>query len=348
MAPQSRLNHAVHPAGKAIAHVAVGVDAIRAIRTHLMNLAYALAERAQADAYLVLVDPSVTYHRLQDEWDHARGVLRPEIIERLTVCVMDDEFGLRALPRDPAPDVRPWLFELAEREKAGAAARGKSGADFEFIVVKLLLHQWLVHRRPVTLTRLARAAGCSYPTVARILKGMGGVIERHSDRSASLRYLPRQQLEAFVARSVKARSTMRFVDRSGRPRAPESHLRRLETLRAELPELAIGGVLGARHYCPQLDIVGAPRLDLSIHAPKSPPDISFVKRIDPALALEEDPRHPPSLVIHVVRHAEALFTPRDAGLAWADPVECFLDLREAGLEAQATEFLDYLKETRST
>jgi hypothetical protein len=40
------------------------------------------------------------------------------------------------------------------------------------------------------------------------------------------------------------------------------------------------------------------------------------------------------------------FTPRDGGLAWADPVECLLDLHEARLEMQASQFLEALQRNR--
>jgi hypothetical protein len=37
---------------------------------------------------------------------------------------------------------------------------------------------------------------------------------------------------------------------------------------------------------------------------------------------------------------------RDGGLAWADPVECLLDLHDARLEMQAKQLLDSLKAKR--
>jgi hypothetical protein len=48
-------------------------------------------------------------------------------------------------------------------------------------------------------------------------------------------------------------------------------------------------------------------------------------------------------VVHVLRGQSDFFQPRKAGLAWADPVECLLDLHESRLEPQAEEFLEALR-----
>jgi hypothetical protein len=49
-----------------------------------------------------------------------------------------------------------------------------------------------------------------------------------------------------------------------RPRSPEVLLQRLSELNRS--DIAVGGVLGARHYFPGLDLVGTPRLDLVVHS----------------------------------------------------------------------------------
>jgi hypothetical protein len=133
---------------------------------------------------------------------------------------------------------------------------------------------------------------------------------------------------------------MRFADRSGQPESPAALLRRLGKVAPE--GVAVGGVAGARHYHPGLDLVGLPRVDLSVHAPTRDVEIAFVARLDPALKQVEDPADPARLVLHFVRHANALFTPSPGGLPWSDIVECLLDLNEAGLQPQAFEFLDAL------
>ena len=108
----------------------------------------------------------------------------------------------------------------------------------------------------------------------------------------------------------------------------------------ERPNIAVGGVFGAKHYHPSLDLVGSPRLDLTIHSTGSRADLGFVERLDPALRKVEDPSEPANLVIHFLRRHDSLFDKGSDGLNWADPVECLLDLHEARLEPQALEFLN--------
>jgi hypothetical protein len=111
------------------------------------------------------------------------------------------------------------------------------------------------------------------------------------------------------------------------------------TVKLNSPGLAIGGVLGAKHYFPDLDLVGTPRLDLSLHGPGKHMNLQFVERLDPALKRVADPLVPANVVVHAVSHADPSFAPRDGGLAWADPVECLFDLHEARLDAQASQLL---------
>jgi hypothetical protein len=330
---------AIHPSGKAIAEIKFSADALRTVRTGLVSLSYALSEHPEAFGYLVLIDPTITESRLREEWNRAQAVLKPDLLARLTVCLSVDG-GIRGVPRNPPPDMQEWLLQVAESEATRAPARS-GRIDFKFVVLKLLLHQWLTKREPVTTAWLARTAGCSYPTVARVLKGLGSIIVRESDRRLSLRFFPRDELARLVATAERARSTIRLVDQSGQPRSPESHLRRLERVRPA--GVAIGGVLGAKHYVPGLDLAGTPRLDISVHTRDGPLVIDFVRSLDPALKPEADPLKPINVVVHAVRHADSLFSPRAGGLAWADPVECLLDLYEARLQAQAGQFLNELE-----
>ncbi len=228
-----------------------------------------------------------------------------------------------------------------------AAERGRTGGnrtDYGFVILKLLIHRWLTSGGAVTADWLAKTGGCSYPAVARALRPLGGLVERTSNRRIVLRWFPKDEFARLVAVSDRARSTVRFADPSGQPRSIEAHIRRLEEIAP--PGLAIGGVLGALHSFPALNIVGSPRLDLSVHCPGKHLNLDFIKALDPALKPVTDPLQPATLVIHAVRHADPLFVPRQEGLAWADPVECLLDLHEARLDMQASQFLDHLQSIR--
>lgn len=328
--------------GNALIEVKFGVDSLRTIRTSLMQVAYRLNENPVCEGYVVLVDSPITIERLRDEWERAATILRDDVLRRLTIC-LQHEGRLTGIPRDPDIETQRILAEVVEVERSKMST---ARTDYSFVVLKLLLHHWLTSDEPVTSEWLARTAGCSYPAVARALRPLGSLLERHSDRRVSLRWFPKEEFARLLAVADRARSTVRFADQSGQPRSAESHLRRLEKLNP--PGLAIGGVLGAKHYYPDLDLVGTPRLDLSLHSPGQRMNLDFVEKIDPALKRVEDPLAPANVVVHAVRHADAQFIPRDGGLAWADPVECLFDLHEARLEMQATQFLEALQHMRPT
>jgi len=326
--------------GNAVVEVRFGVDAVRTLRTSLMQVAYTVSEEPALHGYVVLADSSIAMERVREEWQRASSVLRPEVLQRLTIC-MASEHGMLGIPSEPDSKTQEMLASVIESQ------RGKAGGkrtDYSFIILKLLIHQWFTSGEPVTAEWLARTAGCHYPAVARALRPLGSLVERTSDRRVLLRWFPEDEFDRMIAISDSARSTVRFADHSGQPRSIESHLKRLEKL--ALLGLAIGGVLGAKHHLPDLDLVGSPRLDLSLHCPGKHMNLDFMKALDPALKPVTDPLQPATVVIHAVRHADPLFAPREGGLAWADPVECLLDLHEAKLDMQAGQFRDYLESIR--
>jgi hypothetical protein len=319
-----------------------GVTGVRGVREGLLQLAYRVSEKQTASGLLVLLDSGVTFERLRAEWTRGTSILRPDLSKRLSLCVAaGDRFV--GFPDEIDAKVQRRIAKYVEPIASAGSFRTSHG-DGAFIVLKVLIHQWLTSGEAVTTNWLAETAGFSYPTVANALGGLGSLIERESNRRVRLRWFPREQFARLAAVSDRVRGTARFADLSAQPRPPEAHLRRLEKLRP--PNIAIGGVLGAKHYHSHLDIVGVPRLDLSYHNPDNRFDVSFIENLDPALKRTEDPLQPATVVVHHVRHAKSLFSPRERGLMWADQVECLLDLHEAHLDAQATEFLKVLERDR--
>jgi hypothetical protein len=323
--------------GDALIEVKFGVDALRSLRTSLMQVAFPVGENPGTHGYVVLVDSPITADRLRLEWERTAAILRSDVLSRLTIC-LQSEGRMVGIPQDPDAETQQMLSKVVESERG---RMNTARTDYSFVVQKLLLLRWLTSGEPVTSEWLARKAGCSYPAVARALNSLGSLLKRQSDRRVTLRWFPKDEFARLLAVADRARSTTRFADNSGQPRSVESHLRRLEKLNP--PGLAVGGVLGAKHYYPDLDLVGAPRLDLSLHSPGKRMNLDFIEQLDPALKRVEDPLAPANVVVHAVRHADAQFMPRGRGLAWADPVECLFDLHEARLEMQAAQFLSYLQ-----
>ena len=323
--------------GNSLIVVKRGVDSLRAVRTSLMQVAYSVSESPEFEGVLVLVNSPITVERLREEWEQLSGVLRKIILNRLTICLHANGRFI-GIPRDPTAEMQQKLAAVIEAEPGNARA---ARTDYAFIILKLLIGCWLKSGKPVTSEWLARTAGCSYPSVARALRPLGSLLERQSDRRVALRWFPREEFVRMLAGSARARSTARFADQSGPPRSLEAHIHRLEKLKPA--GLAIGGVLGAKHYCRDLDLVGSPRLDLSLHCSSHRMNLDFIEKLDPALKRVEDPLAPSTVIVHAVRHADPLFVPRRAGLAWADPVECLFDLHEAHLDVQAAQFLEHLQ-----
>ena len=326
-----------------LVEVKFGVTAMRSIREAIVQLAYAMAERPDRHALLILPDVSITRERLDQEWRRAASVLKPGLARRLTLCVPNGT-GFVGIPHDldtAAQRVVRKALQL-RRPQDSHAIRG----DASFAVIKILLNHWATNGEPITTDWLAKAAGFSYPTVAGVLDKLGSLIKRESDRRLRLRWFSADTYLQLLAASARARSTERFIDRSGQSPSPEALLRRLEKLAP--PNLAVGGALGARHYAPDLDLVGLPRLDLSQHRPGQQLDLDFIQALDPALERAEDSLAPATVVVHAVRHADSLFTPRKGGLMWADPIECLLDLREANLRQQASQLFFAIEKKRES
>ena len=328
--------------GHRLIEVKAGVTAVRNLRASIIQLAYATAARPGYEGILLLPDAVVTRERLEREWQLAASVFRPGVLERLSLCI-GDRAPFAGIPRDPDPETESVLKEVLARGWMTVGTRRTRG-DAQFVVLKVLLHHWLTNGEAVTTEWLMRTSGYSYPTTAGVLERLGSLIERQTDRRLRVRWFSREEFARLLSFSDSARATARFVDRSGQPRSPEMHIRRLEKLAPR--GVGIGGVLGARHYLTDLDMAGLPRLDLSLHSRTRHLDLGFVHDLDPALERVDDPLEPATVVVHAVRHADPLFENREEGLHWADPVECLLDLHEAHLDLQASQFLEALQERR--
>jgi hypothetical protein len=317
-------------------------SSMRSIREGLMQLAYALKERENATGYLVLSDSRVTKQSIEGEWKRALAVLNADIGKRIVISLEKDG-ELQGVTRSLDPETQTVIMDAIQKERASSGPL-LNRSDAAFVVTKVLINQWLVSGEAVTTAWLTETCGYSYPTVARVIQGLGSLIERLPNRKVRLRYFPDEEYLRMIANSGRARATARYVDASGDQRSPERHLHRLERL--DPKGVAIGGVYGARHYFADLDIVGAPRLDISFHARDLGADIDFISTLDPALVRIKDARGPASVVVHQMYQANPLFAKREGGLAWADPVECLLDLHDARLELQAKQLLDFLRATR--
>lgn len=317
-----------------IVEIKRGATSARVIRDGLTQLAYYLADRPDHRAILVLVSPRVSDARTQDELEQFRSILSRPLrnrIEALTVDERGDQSFRRVLPPEVVATI---ALESTAGEKLGRP-------DFSFEILKLLVRSWLHREGPVPMKTLAALAGCSHPTVARAVRELGRDIRRSSSRAVELARFPRQAWSRALVRADRSRHTVRFADRSGRARTPQALLRRLKKL--DQHGVGVAGTMGSRYWYPELNLLGDPRLDLSIHCASDRMDLDFVSKIDPGLVRLESESEVPSLVVHAVRRAAPLFREAKGGLPWADPVECLLDLEDLRLSKQVRGFIDALR-----
>ncbi len=319
--------------GDVLIEVKQGSQAAGWMRGAMLQLAAAIANEPELRALLVLVEPKMSEGRLGDEMDAMRRAIRPEIASRLFVTSIRDGM-LAPLPLGLGVGIEEFVRAVALHEVS--PPRTRSGGSW-FTVLQVLVHQWLVGSEPTPIAMLMSTTGLSHPSISQALARLAHVVRRSSDRSVELVGFPHQEWSQLVASSESVRGTLRFADRSGKPRSVDALVRKLTSLGRE--DIAVGGILGATHHVPDLDIVGTPQLVLSIHVPRGVPDTGFVSRLDPALELTTRRDEAAALVIHVVRRARALFEHEGPGRSWADPSECLLDLQEARLQAQAQQFL---------
>lgn len=330
--------------GETAIEVKGDVQGSRSLYAAVMQLALYLERNGKVRrACLVLIQDRMSLQRIKDEWHAMKQVLRSETAGNLGIVVLahdtswiePEEKSFRKIADD---------FEIALRRQKnlqGQTLPQPAGQKL-YEVFKVLLSRWLQLRPPIAIGELAQTAGCSYPTVQKALDKLRNVLQFSSNRSVELKAFPHDTWRELVALSGTLRNSLRFEDQSGDPPMPLSLLKRLEQLKTS--NLALGGALAARHWHPDFDLHGTPRLDLVYHAPNGRIDLDFVRQLDPALTEVTDPAAPAALVIHPLIRASSLFSERDGkSVMWSDPVETALDLCDLSLTAQANQLLTYLR-----
>ncbi len=319
----------------------VRVRAVRALRSGLLELTYKLSECPGCGGFLALVDCRLSQERVEREVEQARRVLRPDLLNRLQVLFLSAEQdigeGLRSagLGEQEVERVEEALSRISPARANRRIPRAAQDLVFEY-----LLNAYLLGKGPLTTESVMRATGYSYPPVAKALELLDPFVRRHSDRRLELACFPCKEWRRYLGVYERGRFADKFEAPAGLARSPDQLLSRL--LKLQQPGVAISGVHAARHYFPDLDLVGAPRLDLCLHMPRGYSESRLPTRLDPALESVGFDSGNPALVIWPVYRAVSMFDADggDQGLEWADPVSCLLALHDARLEAQAQELVD--------
>jgi len=324
--------------GNTVFEVLADLRDLRRFRSTLVEFTKNLSADSRLHGVLVLDEPLIGADRLRDEWFSIMSLLRPEIVEGITLVIrrVDNPILVFGALSDTE---RNYLNTVAEHARQSALHPIRRSSEAFFDILRVLLVSWFRKSGPLTSKQLTEQTGFSYPTIASALERLDTRLIRHSDRRIELSAFPKEAWFKLVAQVEKVRSSQGFMALSAHLRPPEVLLDRLRDLGRE--DIAVAGVLGARHYLPGLDVVGTPRLDLVVHASRMDGPPTFLRRLDPALK-PAGRGEPCQVVIHTLFRPESLFSRPENGICWADEVECLLDLHEMRLEAQALEFVERL------
>ena len=133
------------------------------------------------------------------EWERVLKVLRPRVAKRLAFVAVGKT--LTVLPDDEeARNLASLVGDLLHSAKPAQPRTGRRLSGKFFEVWKVLFGAWLRNEGPVQVGDLATRAGCSYPTVAKILDVLQErrELERDSSRSVQLTGFPRQTLREVL------------------------------------------------------------------------------------------------------------------------------------------------------
>ena len=155
--------------GRAVVKVEKSLQGTRGLYSGAMELALFLSDRPEIDrACLVLTTSRLSMDRLRREWTNIKGLFHPAPLRRLSMVALgkddvrvepDEEFFRRIAKtfqaaRGNAPDTVPVIIKPHAKQK-------------QLEVLKVLLHRWLLREGAVSIGKLAKQVGCSYPNGER-------------------------------------------------------------------------------------------------------------------------------------------------------------------------------------
>jgi len=318
-----------------IVQVITGMRTARDLRSVLLEALYAMDGDSQPKNFLcLLLGSGFTRQRLEREVQDLKRVTRADLRDRIQVVNVRMPADLRASHIPGVPE--ECLAVL--NQKVLHALMVKPTTSSREAVVGQLLYRWINRMDPVRTAELAELSGASLPTVYAALKTIdSNCLHRDEDRRISLAGFTADAWQKWLALSTDSPS-VKYVDRSGSPRSPEKLARAMAKLQRS--DVAVGGVLGAMHHYPELDITGAPHLDIVVHGSPST-DLSFVAELDPGLVRDDTPGAYAVVMVHFVNRPFSLFETRD-GMVWADVLECMVHLWDAHLIYQVENLIRHI------
>lgn len=314
--------------------VTVGMRTARDLRSMLMDAAYSLRGSDKQTFLCLLFKSGFSSRRLVQEVAQFQAVVREDLGRRVQVQALKSPADLiHALP----PNIHDAEFEELQARIAEALS-GKPTSSSREAVVGTLLHRWIKKLPPVKVAELAALSGASIPTVYAALTTIeAACLQRDEERRVSLARFSADAWQKWLSISTDGPSA-KFIDRSGSPRSPEKLARQLVKLGRQ--DVAIGGVLGAKHHFPGLDITAAPHLDVVVHGTQHT-DLSFVEQLDPGLVRDDSIDAHGHVIVHFVNRPHSLFEIKE-GVVWADVLDCMVNLWDSHLVHQVENLINHI------
>lgn len=327
------------PSGR-VEHVWVdirnNVHNVRDLRSILLTLAYVAQAAPFCEVLCILQLSRITQNRLDAELLNLRGLLGAGG-DRVHVVLGFPGTPLTLPALLEQANIGPALVELIAEKRLSPNAPSSQRAVAGLLFTLMLMNAtW-----SLSAAAIGEYASASHPTVAAVLKQFLRYEAIHrSGNKFYMSHCPRFAWTRWLNAEVALRKSVYFISRTGEPREPAAMCKRLDRILDDA-HVAVGGILGAKHWFSGLDISGNGRFELVINANPSI-DLSFLTKLDPALErVDEEPLNP-ALVVHFLPRHEAYFQDKDDGFLWADPVVCLTDLHAAGFDHQAEDLLQHL------
>jgi hypothetical protein len=314
--------------------VTVGMRTARDLRSMLLDAAYALTGSEQKAFLGLLFKSRFSSRRLRQEMAQFQAVVREDVGQRVHLLALESPSDLRhALPSSL------HALELDELQiRVAEALSGKPKTSSREAVVGVLLHRWINQLAPVKVPELAALSGASTPTVYAALTALDpACLQRDEDRRLSLSGFSATAWQRWLTTSTDS-PRAKFTDRSGSPRSPDKLARQL--LKLGRQDVAIGGVLGAKHHFPGLDITAAPYLDVVVHGTQHT-DLSFIGQLDPGLVRDDSAAAHGHVIVHFVNRPHSLFEMAE-GAVWANVLDCLVNLWDADLTHQVEHLINHI------
>ena len=311
----------------------------------MLSLAAELAADSQAEGQVMVIESVITEATIHKEWESLLPAIAPNVRARMALAVDAPE-------HPPGKDGR--------NKESGVVPLDKPNYRFE--VLRLLLGASLENDGPQREAGIAahiegkqvglvETLGASITPVRSALAALhdAGLIR-------SMRWLeiaPQDLTMEQLSRLGALPQTLRFrFERGARIKPPADLAKRaLPLLGPDGPpswgSFALSGTPVAMQDVPDLDLIGAPRLDLVAHVDRDARtfDASVLRLLDDGLELEPNMLAPAPVVVTLVR-AGTQFV-RDAGIGrtrCAYECDVFLSLLDMGLREQA---IHYAKAVRA-